>query len=264
MLSECALIHSLNGEWETLRRYRQRFAWNVDLIEAGKAINIQLGNRLRPQEPDGFPNRHLLCALIAANKALPVRNDERDLYKERVRTIRWFERNASGDFQLYGAGWNLSPKRPGIVGRLLHRIEEVASWKRRKFPSWHGVVQTKASVLGRSRFAICYENATGFRGYITEKVFDAFSAGCVPVYWGAPNVLDCIPAECFIDRRAFATHEKLYACLKAMPEKTYRQYQEAIRGFLESPRAYPFSAECFAETVASHIVADLKEQGIAL
>ena len=36
-------------------------------------------------------------------------------------------------------------------------------------------------------------------GYVTEKIFDAFKAGCVPVYWGAENITKYVPAECFID-----------------------------------------------------------------
>ena len=48
-------------------------------------------------------------------------------------------------------------------------------------------------------FAICYENARDIPGYITEKIFDCFFAGCVPIYWGgAPNVTDHIPANTFI------------------------------------------------------------------
>jgi hypothetical protein len=101
-------------------------------------------------------------------------------------------------------------------------------------------------------------------GYITEKIFDAMCAGCVPVYWGASNITDHIPAECFIDRRQFASHEELYTFMKGMSGKDYLRYQEAIRAFLSSPGVRPFSAEAFAETVVSVVVDDLREQGIAL
>lgn len=29
---------------------------------------------------------------------------------------------------------------------------------------------------------------TNTRDYVTEKVYDALAAGCVPIYWGARNV----------------------------------------------------------------------------
>lgn len=31
--------------------------------------------------------------------------------------------------------------------------------------------------------------------YVSEKVYDALIAGCVPIYWGAPNIQDFIPHE---------------------------------------------------------------------
>jgi tryptophanyl-tRNA synthetase len=30
--------------------------------------------------------------------------------------------------------------------------------------------------------------------YVTEKVYDALAAGCVPIYYGAPNIGNYIPA----------------------------------------------------------------------
>ncbi|WP_226896450.1 glycosyltransferase family 10 domain-containing protein [Poseidonibacter ostreae] len=58
-------------------------------------------------------------------------------------------------------------------------------------------------------------------GYITEKIFDSFFAGCVPVYLGADNITEHIPKECFIDKREFDTYEKLYKYLKNMSDEEY-------------------------------------------
>lgn len=38
--------------------------------------------------------------------------------------------------------------------------------------------------------------------YVTEKLYDAFVAGCVPVYYGAPNIEDLLPdPDSIIDYR---------------------------------------------------------------
>ena len=37
--------------------------------------------------------------------------------------------------------------------------------------------------LRKFRFNICPENASS-KGYITEKILDAFVGGCIPIYWG--------------------------------------------------------------------------------
>jgi len=41
----------------------------------------------------------------------------------------------------------------------------------------------KKAYLREFKFTICPENTKG-EGYITEKLFEAFEAGCIPIYWG--------------------------------------------------------------------------------
>ncbi|MBT9150745.1 MAG: hypothetical protein DDT40_00924 [candidate division WS2 bacterium] len=76
----------------------------------------------------------------------------------------------------------------------------------------------------------------------------------MPVYWGAPNVTDHIPADTFIDRRDFKTHEELYEHVKKMPDDEYEGYLDAIKRFILSDKIYPFSAEYFAETLSNEIL----------
>lgn len=42
----------------------------------------------------------------------------------------------------------------------------------------------KIEFLRQYRFNICPENSDT-PGYVTEKLFDSFEAGCIPIYWGA-------------------------------------------------------------------------------
>jgi hypothetical protein len=46
--------------------------------------------------------------------------------------------------------------------------------------------RAKIDFLQKCRFNICPENSHG-TGYVTEKLFDAASAGTIPVYWGEEN-----------------------------------------------------------------------------
>ena len=41
----------------------------------------------------------------------------------------------------------------------------------------------KIAYLRQFKFNLCPENSNS-RGYVTEKVFEAIKAGCVPIYWG--------------------------------------------------------------------------------
>lgn len=42
---------------------------------------------------------------------------------------------------------------------------------------------SKREWLKGYKFNLCFEN-TSYPGYFTEKLFQAFSAGCIPIYWG--------------------------------------------------------------------------------
>lgn len=44
----------------------------------------------------------------------------------------------------------------------------------------------KINYLQNFKFNLCPENSNNF-GYVTEKIFDAISSGCIPIYWGSNN-----------------------------------------------------------------------------
>jgi hypothetical protein len=79
----------------------------------------------------------------------------------------------------------------------------------------------------------------------------------VPVYIGPKEIHDHVPADCFIDGRAFATTAALDAHLRTIDDAAYRGYQERIRAFLLSAQAKPFSQDHFAEVIVREILADL-------
>ena len=61
---------------------------------------------------------------------------------------------------------------------------------------------SKIDTLRRYKFCVAIENSAD-QHYVTEKVYDALVAGCVPIYFGAPNVLEYVPhANAIIDVRA--------------------------------------------------------------
>jgi len=70
----------------------------------------------------------------------------------------------------------------------------------------------------------------------------------------SPNVTEHIPEDTFIDRRKFRTYEELYSYLKNMSDREYMDYLDAIKNFIESDKLYPFSAECFVDTIVNEIV----------
>ncbi len=257
-LYEDPLVRPLNAHRAQLARYRRVFTWNDDLVDDDHFLRLDYPNDLSVRNLPGWDARPLFCVLIASNKALRY-PDARALHGRRVEVIRYFEQVAPELFTLYGQGWNIPPVQPGAVGRLRKRLHE---WRARwlpgdaPFPSYRGKVGRKSDVLERARFCICYENSRGSPGYLTEKIFDCFTSGCVPVYIGAPHAEAAIPAACFIDGERFASPAELLASLRAISPVQFANYQRAMREFLLSPASARFSNAHFCDRIVTAIVAD--------
>ncbi len=85
---------------------------------------------------------------------------------------------------------------------------------------------TMLDITARYKFALVFENSVAV-DYVTDKLFDALIAGSVPVYLGAPNVADLLPAErCLIDVRDFSGPNELAAYLNWLDTRddAYQEY----------------------------------------
>jgi hypothetical protein len=72
-------------------------------------------------------------------------------------------------------------------------VHHYGRWRRNRPSEIDLGRETKLALLRRYRFNLAFENSID-RDYVTEKWFDCFIAGCVPVYLGAPNIGDYAPA----------------------------------------------------------------------
>ena len=175
------------------------------------------------------PNHQRLLTMVFGNKASSHPNQ---LYTERRRLIEFLEQIPDADFTFYGPGWEFLGYR-----------------------NYGGPVDDKLATISNFRFTIAYENCQGIPGYITEKLLDCLCAGTVPIYWGAPNVTDYIPSDCFIDRTLFPTDQALYDHLLTLDPTPYLA---AAQHFLASERAGRFSEERFINQMTTDIQEALK------
>ena len=258
-LYEDPIVRPLNGAPAALAHYRKVFTSNEDLIDGAHVLRLDYPNDLAPRAVPGFHERDLFCVLIASNKAL-LRPHPHNLHERRVEMIRFFERHAPERFALFGRGWDIPAVRPGHLGRVQKRLAE---WRRRwypgppPFPSFRGPVARKHEVLDRARFSICYENSRGSPGYMSEKIFDCLTSGCVPVYVGTTHSSPPIPDDCFIAGDEFPTPQALLAHLERIDAGHFRMYQDAMRDFLASPQAVRFTNEHWCDTLVAEILDDL-------
>ncbi len=203
------------------------FTWDDDLVDNQKFFKIHYP-ALNPRIPHIVPfEEKKFCVMIARRLASA---HPKELYSERKRAIQFFEGKPVGVFDLFG-----------------HH------WKKKKVKNYQGPLQNKLEKLKEYKFSICYENTGDVRGYISEKIFDCFTAGVVPIYLGASNVTDYIPEGCFIDKRKFRDYEELYQFLKAMTKEEYQVYLDQAEAFLKSEQAKIFTDEYFIESLLAHL-----------
>jgi alpha(1,3/1,4) fucosyltransferase len=257
-------INKLNASPEYCGKFTGVFAWDKRLFNLPNIVQILIPHPLAHAPFPGFVERDIFSCLINANKAFKE-NLPSDLYLERINTIRWYEKNAPDKFELYGMGWDKATPAFNFVGRVKRSASRAGTrlFGHKPFPSYRGEVRDKAEVLRRSKFSYCYENSRDLSNYITEKILDSLVNGCVPVYWGADNVLDYIPEGCFIDRRKFKDTSAVHEFLLSISAEDYAKYQFNIARFLNSEIARKFSSEYFVSVVVGRVTQDLTGAGKA-
>lgn len=254
LLLETPEVYLPNSNLSKILDYQHVFTWRQDLQLKNKS-HINFPNTPNEIGFNDWKNRDKFACLIASgSKGLRLASTN-DLYKQRIETIRWFEDHEPGDFDLYGGGWESKIAPTNNLSKVLRKtsifISSLTGYK--PYLSYKGRVDKKADLLQKYKFNICYENISCWPGYITEKIFDSFFSGCVPIYWGAPDIDRHVPKACFIDRRNFLSHEDLYGYMKSITPVQFAGFQEEIAIFLKSEKAKDFYAEKFAEIIAQEI-----------
>lgn len=197
-------------------------------------------------------NRKFLV-MINSNKLPRVYRHE--LYTERMRAVAYFGRH--DEIDLYGVGWDepswqLGRTRIPYTFRRIYRYG-LTQWQKIKPDPllqaarrvYRGKAESKSDTLGNYTFAICFENSI-LKGWITEKIFDCFFAGTIPVYLGAPDIEDYIPQDCFIDMRKFPDYASLHKYLKSLTLAEIDGFRLRAREFLASSQFEPFTKRAYA------------------
>ena len=204
----------------------------------------------------GRQNRKFLV-MVNNNRLPTIKLNE--LYTERMRAIEFFAH--THDIELYGNAWD-GPSHlmsigwmPGTAQKVIHKTRDY--WQRmRPVPAlvaarkvYKGTIPSKLEALSQYTFSICFENVK-LNGWITEKIFDCFAAGNIPVYLGPPDIEKHIAPECFIDMRRFANYKDLRQHLKSLSAQEIERYRENGRDFLSSTKFTPFTKLTFTERLA--------------
>lgn len=205
--------------------------WMMSINWFGADNDRLVNPRLIPLEkclmPRSGKGRSKFCAFIVSNPGNPVRNAAFDLINERVGHV-----DSAGRYK-NNCGADIFAGPGGGSGE-----------------------EKKVAFLEDYRFNITYENSYG-EGYVTEKLFHAKAAGCVPIYWGdSLAARDDFNPEGFIDARNL-TDEELIARIKFLesPEGEVERIKIAETPMFGQSRAEEIKTYLFS--IATRI-ADIK------
>ena len=248
ILFESAVVSPKNWEMEKHKYVDLIFTWNDDFIDNKKYFKVNFVTNFDQIFDHTEAERKNFCCAIAGNK---FSNHPNETYSIRKRYIKEFQKLDSG-FHLYGNGWDRIPlkilnrfKVPKTILKLLNSDYS---------NSYKGNIDSKYSVLKNYNFSLCIENAQELNGYITEKIFDCMVAGAIPIYHGAPNIKEYVPADCFIDVGSFSNPEKCYQYLKNLKLNELVDFRKNISRFIQSEKRDPFTPEHFASTIGNKII----------
>lgn len=133
---------------------------------------------------------------------------------------------------LFGRGWDKILSRTSLWIVFLFnyfKIQEI----------YKGPCSSKLALMSAYDFVLCFENLK-MNGYITEKIFDCFYSGAIPIYRGGDDINQRIPASCYIDLRKFNDAKELSAYLLALTEEEKNGFRLEAKKFLLGPEGQKY------------------------
>lgn len=126
-------------------------------------------------------------------------------------------------------------------------VKLAGKWKNNTTDLWDKFNNDKEAYLRTFKFNICAEN-DNTEHYVTEKIFDAFIAGCIPLYYGSNNN----PEPGLINKDAVIFWEK-DSENEANREliRRLKEDENYYNEFISQPKLLPYAEEYVIERFAT-------------
>lgn len=217
---ERVYVHNIHGDGYSLK--------GVDVSRLRKLYWPQ--PRRDVIEPH-WANRERLHRIVVINGNHVPKRVPNELYSKRIEAMAALAK--TGVVDLYGRGWAKWWSRASMWWPY---------WKHRRalMSIYKGACASKYDVLGKYHFSLCFENMA-MQGYVTEKIFDCFYAGVIPLYWGASDIQDLIPEDAYIDCRKFSSWGTVLRHVESVTEEEILQMREKGRAFVQGRGSLKYS-----------------------
>ena len=236
-VSSGASFHKLYWPNSTTSVIDQQLPWSSRDLLVMVASNKRRFD-VDPNKPFLGLRRFLKDCLLTFNKVKNPLLRIKDLYQVRLDAILYF--SSAKDFKLFGTRWS----EPYGINKKYHKAALIAGGQK---------CEDKLQTLSRYKFNLCFENCI-YPGYITEKIFDCFFSGTIPIYYGAPDITDFIPKGCFIDFRDFSNFRELDSFIRNVDESEANIYLANASSFIKSDSFKKFTDSYLGERMANEII----------
>lgn len=91
-------------------------------------------------------------------------------------------------------------------------------------------MKAKLEWLPNYKFNICFENSS-YPGYATEKLYEAYIGGTIPIYWGSPTIEVDFNPRAFLNWYDYGSDEALIEAVIELdnnPDKYRQMYMEPL------------------------------------
>ena len=205
------------------------------LIDVGRDRGITTSNFPWPQDwsqnlefGEVVPTRSESVVLINGNKLSFIKGE---MYSFRRKCILKVP-----DLDVYGVGWNFGSLRKllifaaeirlAIQNLMWPRLSNSRGWLKQP-KNWKGAPKSKLDTLSQYKYSLVIENSMD---YMTEKLFDAFFARCIPVYVGPSVDKFDIPAQLVV--QVDPTLRSIQHGIETAKAMDYEQWRATLNAWL--------------------------------
>jgi hypothetical protein len=177
---------------------------------------------------------------IRKNKIVMVNANKMSFHKSEQYSLRRKCMKRILDVETFGSSWDMSRKarlrallidlRRTLRGRSAPKLSALRYW----FANWPPIEAPvdKNKVLSGYQFSLVIENSLD---YMTEKLFDVFFAGCIPIYAGPEVSLFGIPKNLVV--QVNLTVDSICTGIETARSIDYEPYLENLEEWLNSKDA---------------------------
>ena len=244
---------------------RKILTYDLDEIDGQKVFwlpySLDMGAGRRNRESALKQARPHLLGMVNSWKKSEMPGD---LYGKRNRLAIQAGKILKGEMFLAGSGWDrhlvhsLKWQR-SLAKRCPSLAQSLFRWPNSAYRGVLELGKAKLQALATCEFALVPENCSSLRGYITEKIFNALFAGCIPIYQGHPEATRWLPPEAFLPMERFSHGAQMVQFLRAMTLKEKEAYREAGTRFLEGGATEFFDVHKYVDVFRRHLESSLSE-----